>query len=102
MKKLTHACGAIVFLLLLYSCKKNYTCACSVKRVFYASDQKLHTVENGGSSTVYTQKLTKKQATAACTHEENAMQTSLTNWYTYNGSYTYKKGESLTATCALQ
>ncbi|MES2679908.1 MAG: hypothetical protein V4635_08495 [Bacteroidota bacterium] len=68
--------GIILFIvlacLLISSCKKIYTCECSLTRSHTARDGQDSTYKenyNGGSK-AYSKKMSEKQAKSACTHEE--------------------------------
>ena len=74
-----------LLLLSLSSCKKSYTCDCVTtenkgRRGFVMTS----TYKN--TSTSYSEKMTKKQAQAACKHEEEAITSSYKNWRTENGT----------------
>ena len=93
------------FFLFIYftSCKKNYTCQCTTKFVYYSTTyNSYNSFIAEGNNFVYNQKYTEKQAKAACAHEQEAIQSSTTNWDTGNGRYTYKPGESVTTTCGIK
>jgi len=67
------------------SCKKSYTCNCTTTdRDSSGSTVQTYTYKN--SSTVYSEKMSKKQAEAACKHEEQAVHSTYSNWFSNNGS----------------
>ena len=91
-----------MLLLILGSCKKNYTCECTTTLKYPSSltGQNM-TVVLHGSTVKYSEKLSRTQAEAACIHEETAIQTNVINWDTRNGAYVYKTGESTITECSL-
>ncbi|PBQ31868.1 hypothetical protein CNR22_08825 [Sphingobacteriaceae bacterium] len=83
----------------LSSCKKSYSCECVTtettgRRGFVSTS----TYKN--TETPYDQKMTKSQAQAACQHEEEAIQSSYTNWWTENGT-TSDPSVSVSTSCDL-
>ena len=93
----------LLFLALFCSCKKSYTCECNTTITYYStSNNQFYTVVEPGNKVAYDQKLSNKQAKAACQHEENSVQTNFLNWFTYNSQYTLKVGESVSTSCGLK
>lgn len=90
--------------LLFVSCKKNYTCECSsVITLYYESDKKFHTDPPYNNHTApYSEKMKKKQAIAACEHEQRVTQSNLVNAFTANGRDPFRAGESVVTTCKLK
>jgi hypothetical protein len=67
------------------SCKKAYICNCvTTDQVKNPSGTDIYKYSN--RSTIYSEKMTKKQAEATCSHEEEAIHSSYENWWTSNGN----------------
>jgi len=75
-------CGVLMFLLI--SCKKEHTCDCITTHVDNASGA--ITKEIKSTSKVYSEKMTEKQAKAACNHEAEAVNSSYENYWSNNGA----------------
>ncbi len=71
--------------LVLMSCKKTYTCECTLIRnhTSHGSPDSTYTENYNGGSSAYGQKMTEKQAKAACKHEEQSI---LSNYESANNS----------------
>lgn len=92
-----------VLCLLFSSCKKTYTCECYTSVTFYdPKSGRFYTEVIPSNKLTYNEKLTEKQATAACRHEEVTTQTSFVNWFTYNGNVPMVAGESVNSSCGLR
>jgi len=101
MNPKTIFCLSVLFL--FCSCKKTYTCECNTTITYYSSSYKqFYTVVEPGNKVAYDQKLSNKQAKAACQHEEIAVQTNYLNWFSSNGQYTLRQGESVSTSCGLK
>lgn len=76
----------LVFTALAFgSCKKAYICDCvTTDRITSPTGTDVYTYPS--KSTAYSEKMSKKQAEAACKHEEEAIHTSYENWWTTNGT----------------
>ncbi len=95
----------LLVLLVAYfsSCKKVYTCECYTTVRYYSNtDKRFYTEVIPGGKTEYALKLKRKKAEAACQHEEKAVESSFTNWYTNAGAYPFKDGESISTSCSLK
>lgn len=90
-----------VLIILLSSCKKNYVCNCITYVTYKTSSGYFNTKSYPGDKTKYNEKLTEKQARSACSHMETAIQSNITNWFTYNGKYVILPGESITTKCDI-
>lgn len=88
--------------LALASCKKKYTCDCST----------VVSESRGGGTTnylftfpadkkQYSEKMTKKQAEAACEHQQNAIETVFKNGYKGSSNYVIVSGDIVVTTCSL-
>ena len=88
-------------LMLVCSCKKKYTCACETAYTYKNTSGSYSTTTFPGSNSSYSEKLSKKQATAACNHEGTAIQTNFTNAMTNEGHEPLGKGESIITTCNI-
>ena len=97
MKKLLGIC----LLLSLVSCRKTYQCTCTTTIVFKNSSGNFETRVHPGTKEDYHEKLSKKQAIAACDHMEEAAENSAKAVLTNNGAYTLKDGESIASDCLL-
>lgn len=87
----------------LLSCKKNYTCNCTTTTMAYNySTGQLRPIVAEGDGVSYSQKLSKKNAEAACKHEEVAIQQSLYNAWTDNGYTIRRPDETVTTVCELK
>jgi len=82
--------------------KKIYTCSCNTTLTYKNSPTSYATEIFPGDKSAMDQKLTKKQATAACAHQQTAIQTNLTNGWTDNGKYPLEPGESITTECLVK
>lgn len=86
----------IFFILILSSCKKDYNCSC--RSVFNYP---------GGSETFLSsqkpleKRLTKKQAQAICDSEAAALEKTLNNWWTNNGTWA-SGGTYARSSCKLE
>lgn len=80
----------------LCSCKKTYTCTCSTSYTFKNSGSGYTNIIIPGSKTAYSQKMSKKQATEACRHEQTAIQTNFSN-----GVSPLASGESVDTSCSI-
>lgn len=88
-------------IVMLSSCKKNYTCLCNTEIIFESSTTGLTAKNFSAGLEAFDEKLSKKQAKAACNHMEGVVQTNVTNWYTVNGKYDLEPWESITTNCEL-
>ncbi len=97
---------SVVVSLLFFSCRKTYTCECYTTFVLlFTNSQGASYYGSGvipGSKTPYTEKLSEKQARAACRHEEAATEESFTKVITNNGSSPLGYGESVKTSCGLK
>jgi len=92
----------LLFSLCLFSCKKTYTCDCKSTWVFKStSSGNYYTYIYPGDKTAYSEKLSKKQAIAACEHQENTIESDLISGITESGKYPLKGGESVETECNL-
>lgn len=83
------------------SCKKNYQCTCTTTFVMKFSSGATDTRIFPNEVEAYSEKLSKKQAEAACSHQQQAVQSSITNAVTNNGLFPLQAGESLVTECVL-
>lgn len=88
-------------LCLTLSCKKTYECNCSTTIVMKFSSGATDTRIFPNQPEAYSEKLSKKQAEASCSHQEEAIQTSITNAWTNNGLFPLEDGESIVTECTL-
>ena len=91
----------LLFGVLLFSCKKSYTCDCKSTWVIKSSNGNFYTYIFPGEAAPYNEKLTKKQAKAACAHQQVTTESDLNNNITDNGKYPLESGESIKTECNL-
>lgn len=88
----------ISFIILVsFGCRKKYVCDCSTVWTYRYNNNNgggTNSVTFKGTKPAYSEKLTKKQAKASCEHQRQAIESSFTNWYTYNQASPLKEGES--------
>ena len=84
----------------LAGCKKTYTCEC-VTTDRYDDGSTVETVTYKSAGGEYSAKMSKKQAEAACNHEEEATESAYTNWWTDNGTVPLD-GISTSTECTLK
>ncbi|PBQ31869.1 hypothetical protein CNR22_08830 [Sphingobacteriaceae bacterium] len=65
----------------LISCKKTYVCECTTSSNYTGT-----TDYNKSSAKTYGSKMTKKQATAACDHEAESIESTFENSFSENGT----------------
>jgi len=92
------------FLILIFtgaSCKKAYTCQCSTTTTIPSSVTQgdPYTTINRSQNIEYSAKMKKKQAEAACEHEQQTISSIMQNGWTENG--TYNSGIVSVTTCDL-
>ena len=88
----------------LVSCKKTYTCECYTTFTYQqrgAITGQNYTQIIPGNKEAYTQKMTEKQAKAACSHEAKAVETDFANNVSNNGTFPLANG-SPTTSCGLK
>lgn len=91
----------VALVLSLASCKKAYTCSCST--VYTYDDGAGYSTETwADDDKVYSAKMSKKAATAACDAEKASLEKSFNNAITDNGQYTLGAGESIVSSCTLK
>lgn len=89
MRKIYHTVFLII-ILFLSGCKKQYTCNCTTQTVYESS--LINTIVDSKSEQgiSYKRKMTKKQAVAACKHEEGSIQSLHENMVNNNGKDSVK------------
>jgi hypothetical protein len=100
MKKVIIPALAIA-MLSLASCKKAYTCACT-STWSYTIGSTSYTDTYDDDAAVYSKKMSKKTAQAACDAEKASVEKTFQNAITENGQYPMDSGESLSTTCTLK
>jgi hypothetical protein len=85
----------------LAACKKSYTCECSTSSVIRAGNSHIATINSGGN-VPFSQKMTKKQAKAACQHEQDAVQSDFINGIISSRNLELQSDESVITTCSLK
>lgn len=85
----------------LVSCKKKYTCTCNTNYTFKNSGGGLTTIIIPAKNETYSQKMTEKQARAACRHEATTIESNFQNGITGSGYYSLQDGESIDTSCGL-
>jgi len=92
-----------IFCLVLFSCKKIYTCECNTTVTYYSTDDnRFYTIVIPGNKDPYGKKMSIKNAKSACEHEQVAVESDFKNWLTNNGSYTLRPGESVQTSCGIK
>ena len=100
MKNALFAAGLLV--LSLTSCTKTYVCKCSSTVIYYNNNSgNLESETFPGETKSFSEKMTKKQAQAACANEATVIQTSLMNYTTDNGTFPLRPGEGTTTNCSI-
>jgi hypothetical protein len=89
----------LVIAVSLTSCKKTYTCNCVTTFDYSGSPSSTFA---STPDVAYTNKMTKKKATAACQHEGKNINNTYTNILTNNGQGSVPGGTSVSTDCSLK
>jgi len=85
----------------LVSCRKQYTCNCTL--TFTTNDNGTqYTSVYKNTATTYDEKMKEKQAKAACDHEATAMQSTFTGLFTNNGTMQQDPNISYNTVCTIK
>jgi hypothetical protein len=92
---------AVLAVLSLASCRKQYTCNC-VFTITSNNNGSTTTSQYRNTSTTYSEKMKKEKADAACDHEAIAVQSTYTALFTNNGTIPPDPSLNYNTTCTLQ
>jgi hypothetical protein len=93
---------SVLFVLILCSCKKNYTCNCTTELKFKTNSGSYDTRYFPAKKEPYSSKMSKKQAESSCEHQRTAIETNFTSAYTDAGQFPLLPGESIRTNCLIE
>ncbi|MGE0568175.1 MAG: hypothetical protein AB7O73_09515 [Bacteroidia bacterium] len=101
MTRIVKIIVVLITMLSITSCKKKYQCACTTQLTIKYNNGVFDTFYYPGERKEYSEKMTQKQAQAACDHNKEAVERTFTSAYTNNGSYVFAQGEKINTECVL-